>query len=219
MTGNPHAQNPGTRQRLLDTAERLFAERGFAGASVREITDAARTNLGAVNYHFQSKQKLYVEVFARRVALLRDPVVAVARTTAGVAGARPDQALRAFGRAFLAPHGDRDASQRLLGLFARETIDACLPPGLLVRELLVPTIEAATGILRRARSGLSAATARACAHSFLAQLMHIVKGAGFAVGSTDQQLEHAVRFTVAAVRCIEDVPGRRPRRKTRRKLP
>jgi AcrR family transcriptional regulator len=53
-----------TRDRLLLAARSVFAERGFAGASVREITAAACANLGAVTYHFGSKQGLYEAVVA-----------------------------------------------------------------------------------------------------------------------------------------------------------
>lgn len=55
-----------TRERLLDVAEVLFGEQGFDGASVRAITAAARTNLGAITYHFGSKEELYLEAFFRR---------------------------------------------------------------------------------------------------------------------------------------------------------
>ncbi len=57
-----------TRERLLDQAERLFADKGFAGISVREITARADCNLAAVNYHFGGKQNLYLEVFRQRWA-------------------------------------------------------------------------------------------------------------------------------------------------------
>jgi AcrR family transcriptional regulator len=57
---------PDTRTRILDAAERLFAERGFRGASVRAITDLAGANLAAVGYHFGSKAELLAAV-ARRV--------------------------------------------------------------------------------------------------------------------------------------------------------
>lgn len=217
MTPSAADPTPGTRERLLDAAERLFAERGFGGTSVREITDAAGANLGAINYHFRSKDGLYAEVFARRIALLRDPVVAVAKETASLARKRPEDGLRVFGRAFLAPHQDREASLKLLGLFARETIEANLPPGLLVRELVVPSIEAIAGLVRRARPDLPGAVARACAHSFLAQLMHIVKGARTDLVPVDAQLEHAVRFTVAAVRNIEKPVRKRSGKSQRRK--
>jgi AcrR family transcriptional regulator len=57
-----------TRERILDVAERLFAERGIRGASLRAITDQARVNLAAVHYHFGSKDALVLAVFRRRLA-------------------------------------------------------------------------------------------------------------------------------------------------------
>ena len=56
-----------TRQRILGAAEALFAELGFAGASLRQVTAAAKVNLAAVNYHFGSKDNLIEEVFRRRL--------------------------------------------------------------------------------------------------------------------------------------------------------
>lgn len=64
MHGNPQFS---TRQRILGAAEELFAERGFAGASLRQVTAAAKVNLAAVNYHFGSKDNLIEEVFRRRL--------------------------------------------------------------------------------------------------------------------------------------------------------
>ncbi|MFD2189810.1 TetR/AcrR family transcriptional regulator [Pistricoccus aurantiacus] len=54
-----------TVTRILDTAEVLFAERGFAETSLRTITGKAKVNLAAVNYHFGSKKSLIQAVFAR----------------------------------------------------------------------------------------------------------------------------------------------------------
>ncbi|MEA2001225.1 MAG: TetR family transcriptional regulator [Actinomycetota bacterium] len=45
-----------TKSRILDAAEQLFAEHGFDGTSVREITRAADANVAAVHYHFGSKE-------------------------------------------------------------------------------------------------------------------------------------------------------------------
>lgn len=56
---------PDTMTRILDTAEVLFAERGFAETSLRSITGKAKVNLAAVNYHFGSKKSLIQAVFAR----------------------------------------------------------------------------------------------------------------------------------------------------------
>jgi AcrR family transcriptional regulator len=57
----------GTKDRILDTAERLFAELGFAATSLRAITSEAEVNLAAVNYHFGSKEELFHYVFSRRI--------------------------------------------------------------------------------------------------------------------------------------------------------
>lgn len=54
-----------TRERILDAGEALFAEHGFAGASVRAVTAAAGTNLNAINYHFGSKEGLFRAVVRR----------------------------------------------------------------------------------------------------------------------------------------------------------
>src|SRR5262245_16070249 len=50
-----------TRQRLLDAAERLFAEKGFEGTSVDEITREAGANRAAISFHFGGKEQLYIE--------------------------------------------------------------------------------------------------------------------------------------------------------------
>ena len=56
-----------TKLRILEAAERLFMERGFAATSLREITATARVNLAAVNYHFGSKEALIDAVLTRRL--------------------------------------------------------------------------------------------------------------------------------------------------------
>jgi TetR/AcrR family transcriptional regulator, regulator of cefoperazone and chloramphenicol sensitivity len=52
-----------TRARILETSLRLFAEHGFKGVSVRDISAAAAVNVAAVSYHFGSKQGLYRTIF------------------------------------------------------------------------------------------------------------------------------------------------------------
>lgn len=67
----PRKSGPeATRQRILDAAELLFAERGFHSVSVRDITAAAGVDVALINYHFGSKQLLFESVFMRRAELL-----------------------------------------------------------------------------------------------------------------------------------------------------
>ena len=58
------------KERILDTAERLFARHGFYGVSVRDITEAAGVDVALVNYHFGSKRELFAAVFQRRAEIL-----------------------------------------------------------------------------------------------------------------------------------------------------
>ncbi|HKY88129.1 MAG TPA: TetR family transcriptional regulator, partial [Pseudorhodoplanes sp.] len=56
-----------TKERILSAAESLFAQFGFTGTSLRQVTSRADVNLAAVNYHFGSKENLVNEVFRRRM--------------------------------------------------------------------------------------------------------------------------------------------------------
>lgn len=55
----------GTRERLIEAAARLFAERGQENVSIREIAAAAGVQHGCLNYHFRGKRDLYLEVLER----------------------------------------------------------------------------------------------------------------------------------------------------------
>lgn len=61
-------QHKDTKERILDAAELLFAERGFDATSLRGVTAEARVNLAAVNYHFGSKAALLRAVVRRILA-------------------------------------------------------------------------------------------------------------------------------------------------------
>ncbi len=93
------AAGPGgaTRERILDAAERLFAEHGFAGTSHRQITAEAQVNLAAVNYHFGSKEELFVEVVRRRLKPVNERRLEMLDEAEGrPGGARLEDVARAF---------------------------------------------------------------------------------------------------------------------------
>lgn len=103
-----------TPDRLLDAAERLFAERGVGQTSLRAVTEAAGANLAAVNYHFGSKTGLLFAVIDRRVVPMNDERLQL--LDAVEAGAGPDgPSLHAVVEAFLAPAvkvGQKDGEGR-----------------------------------------------------------------------------------------------------------
>ena len=59
------AHSAATRQKLIDSAGPIFAEKGYYSATVREICNRAGANVAAVNYHFSDKLGLYAEVLAQ----------------------------------------------------------------------------------------------------------------------------------------------------------
>lgn len=82
-----------TADLLLTVARRLFAERGFDGTSVRDITSEAGANLGAVTYHFGSKEALYHAVLERALVPFRRKLAAAAAAP-GSPLERVEEALR-----------------------------------------------------------------------------------------------------------------------------
>jgi AcrR family transcriptional regulator len=66
------AEGRDSRLAILDSAEALFAERGFFGVSVREITEHAGVRLASVNYHFRTKESLFHEVVVRRASVVNE---------------------------------------------------------------------------------------------------------------------------------------------------
>src|SRR6188508_1502795 len=108
MPDRPPITNPesaATRERLLDAAERLFAERGFRNASVRDITRESSCNIAAVNYHFGGKANLYREVMLRRLRAVRKARLdGIERALArGTDEATLELLLKEFTGAFVAP--------------------------------------------------------------------------------------------------------------------
>lgn len=91
-----------TKEKILDVAEELFAERGFSATSLRAITSAAGVNLAAVNYHFGSKEELFHAVFARRIEPINRERMELLEACEQEAGGGP-AALEAILAAFLAP--------------------------------------------------------------------------------------------------------------------
>ncbi|MCB1154381.1 MAG: helix-turn-helix transcriptional regulator [Deltaproteobacteria bacterium] len=60
---------------MFSAAKSVFAERGFAGASVREIAGRAGVNSALIRYHFGSKQGLYNDIIKRTLGDLRERMI------------------------------------------------------------------------------------------------------------------------------------------------
>jgi AcrR family transcriptional regulator len=118
----PPAADLATRERLLATAARLFAARGVATVSVRDICREAGANVAAVNYHFGGKHGLYVAVMNAAINTMQATTAAAREAGAGLDGRGR---LGAFVRTFL---------HRTVGLGRESWIHR-----LMLRELSDPT--------------------------------------------------------------------------------
>ncbi len=87
--GRPENPLPDTKTRILDAAERLFMENGYAATSVRMITGAAGVPVALVNYHYGSKQGLMEAVYARALGNRGGSRVGYLDRLEAVAGGKP----------------------------------------------------------------------------------------------------------------------------------
>ncbi|SHF95477.1 transcriptional regulator, TetR family [Desulfacinum infernum DSM 9756] len=128
-----------TRQRLLDAACRVFAEKGYKAARVADICRRARANVAAVNYHFGNKAALYVEAWKYAFSLGKPTAADIP------AHLDPEERLRAFVRRFLRHVVEPDASHLFMRLYFMELIH---PTGL-VNEIWQQLIEPHRRVLLR----------------------------------------------------------------------
>ena len=108
-----------TKDRILGAAEELFAQHGFAGTSLRQVTSRADVNIAAVNYHFGSKENLVNEVFRRRMDdMSRERLAALQKAVAADPGAL-EPILAAFVEPALAMAQDRHGGGAFIRVIAR----------------------------------------------------------------------------------------------------
>lgn len=123
-----------TRSRLVEAARAVFSERGFQGATVREICRRADANVAAVNYHFGSKDGLLAEAlnFAQLKKL---------QTENAVAHACPKRRLRLFVADFMLMLLDENAASSQCRMMARELADPTPALDKIVQEAIAPLHE------------------------------------------------------------------------------
>lgn len=123
-----------TKDKILDAAESIFAENGFAAASLRAIIGQAEVNLAAVHYHFGSKEKLLLEVLRRRV------------------GPVNEERLRLLDRCERAAEGGVPELEKVLEAFLAPTLEVARQPNGLVFIRLMGKLhvdDLLPGIVRR----------------------------------------------------------------------
>lgn len=108
-----------TKERILDAAETLFAQYGFGGTSLRQVTSQADVNIAAVNYHFGSKENLVNEVFRRRMDEMSGQRLARLRAAIEADAVDLEGILAAFVEPPLAMAQDRHGGGAFIRVIAR----------------------------------------------------------------------------------------------------
>ena len=135
-----------TRDRIIKAAERLFAEHGYDGTSIRAIVAKARVNQAAINYHFGGKDGLYREVLRTAFRALTEHQLSHQEEVKTMSR---EAALTEFVRRQLWPLLARDEFSRHLQIFNWETVRPTDVFRKLLTEEATPFIGLAVDLVRR----------------------------------------------------------------------
>ncbi|AZC18483.1 TetR/AcrR family transcriptional regulator [Pseudomonas sp. CMR5c] len=150
------------RESILDAAERLFAEGGYDGVSMRDIAAAANVGLPLVVYHFKTKLNLYRELFERRKSVL-EARQALLRQPLADAEDPLEHIVRAFVTPVMSIQHD-EAGVAYAKLVARESSDPKEAGRGIVEALFDPFAAEFIAAIRRALPDITAAAAHWAYH-------------------------------------------------------
>jgi len=177
-TRNRRPIRPDTKRKLLDSAETLFAARGYHVTSLRAVTRTAKANLAAVHYHFGSKQALLEAVIARRLAPLN--AERQLRLAALPDAAEVSSILRAFVEPTLALRDSGPGARHFLTLVGRAMVE----PDESVRSVFLAQMQ---GLLEQLYARLSGTLSQLSSQEVFWRLF-------FALGTMAHTLRMADKF-------------------------
>jgi TetR/AcrR family transcriptional regulator, regulator of cefoperazone and chloramphenicol sensitivity len=135
-----------TRDRIMKTAVRLFAERGYEATSIRTLAAKAHVNQAAINYHFKTKDGLYREILRDAIHALTEDQLSHAQETEAMPRER---ALGEFVRQQLRPLSARDDVTRYIHILNWEAVRPTAVYRKLVGEEAAPFMGFAVDLIRR----------------------------------------------------------------------
>ncbi len=203
-------QNLQMRRALLTAAGKVFAEKGFARATVRAICDQAGANVAAVNYYFGDKVGLYHAAIKHWSEISRQKYPPDFKL-----GLNPtaEERLAAFIRSFLLRILDKSRPGWHGKLLAREMVEPTAALDELVESIYRPMNERLRLIVQELGEGrLDPTAVRLCARSILGQCLYY-RHAGpviarldpdetFAPADMERLAAHVTRFSLVAIRVL-----------------
>jgi AcrR family transcriptional regulator len=211
-----------TRQRLLDVAQRLFTERGFAKVTVRDITSEAHANLAAVSYHFGDKLGLYESVLEIG---LRFAQTLNAETMLLREGHSAEECLRHYVQQYLPRIIRSDTRAWIYQLLKHESVDPTQVGQRYVQQAVMPRIDYLIGVVRDLfGEGASPDRIGRCVMSIQAQCLYYLPDPLKSLvrpgwqPRTDEEIrdaaEHITEFSLAGIHAMANLrrgPRVRPR--------
>ena len=219
----PHA----TRDRLLDAAAALFAERGFHATTARDIAARAGVNLAAGNYHYGSKKALYLEVLRAQFTAVQAELERHGARPAGdlkrLRRAELEQVLRNRARVMLKVLVGPPPSVHAT-LMQREMCDPSEALPVIVEEFILPLLRETESIIAQLAPALDAAQIERCAFSIMGQALfyrftmpatlRIWQLRRYPPHLTEILSEHIAEFSLGGLARVTRRSKRRPRRQS-----
>lgn len=211
----------GAREALLEAAAELFVEKGYEAVSTRELAERAGVNLGAIQYHFGSKAKLFVDTIH---AMMQGSACVRGRLAIEtVPGSRADAAIAlgefisSFMEYLLRPTGPQACRLMVREIFTRTPQDLEMYEALVssvVKDFSAPLRDMLVSVLRVICPEMGDRELEFSAYSIIGQCTYYITHQPFIERLVEQNLsespafdevvEHICRFSFAALHCEEE---------------
>jgi AcrR family transcriptional regulator len=132
-----------TKDILLDTACRLFAAQGYSQTTMRDITEAAKTNVAAINYHFGDKENLYFEAYKYAFQIEDDILKDATRQSS-----KPRELLENTISIRLTGLAEENENSWLMQMFHHEIFNPSAQHGKIVKEVMFKQKANITGVIQ-----------------------------------------------------------------------
>ncbi|HDP36226.1 MAG TPA: TetR/AcrR family transcriptional regulator [Candidatus Hydrogenedentes bacterium] len=197
-----------TKESLLFAAGELFAEHGLEGTSIRAIADKCQANIAAVNYHFGSKENLYLKVIRHVLERTRC--------------CRAEELLKRKHEWMQDPHKSAEAVYRVIEEHIQQYFTGIHPrwygrifmrillqptPAIweIMEELLMPNLNCLREVLHCCRPGMSESEAELWADTLMGQLAHYIFAEDFMLIIPKHRKLHDVSYQKDILRHVARV--------------
>jgi AcrR family transcriptional regulator len=192
-----------TKQKILNAAERLFADQGYSATSLRQIIAVAGVNLASVHYHFGSKDELLYELILRKASPVNQKRMELLdRYEARYAPAPvpPEMVLEAF----LTPMAEAaERNRQFVRVMGRLIAEGLLPA--IIEKNFQPVVGRFMGALKKAFPELPDEDFEWRVRFMQGALAHTMCGHGM-TGDFLSRVGHLSRFVVGGFRAPAVIP-------------